>query len=162
LDNRQIVSEIIVQILGFLAVFAILKAFAWKRLLGAIDARRHKIQEEFHGIENQKKNLENLEKDYRVRLEHIEQEARTKIQEASNVGVALARDIQEKARQDSQKLIDRARVEIEQDVEKAKITMRKEVVEISSLITEKILQEKLDARDHQKLVDQFIKELERV
>ena len=103
-----------------------------------------------------------LEKEYRNRLEHIEQEARGKIQEAANVGLALAKDIQEKARQDAQKLIDRAQSEIEQDIAKAKLSFRDDLVELSSLMTEKILSEKIDAREHEKLVDRFIKDLEKV
>ncbi len=139
-----------------------LKKFAWKGLLGAIDERRHKIEAEFKGIEEHKASLAKLEKDYRARLENIEQEGRVKIQEAANVGVALARDIQDKARQDAQKIIDRAQGEISQDIAKAKITMRTELVELSSLIAEKIIREKLDAKEHDKLVGQFMKDLEKV
>lgn len=162
MDNKQILSEIVVQILGFLAVFFILRAFAWKKLLGAIDGRRKKIEDEFSGIEGQKRKLEDLEKDYRRRLDQIEQEARVKIQEAAQIGQHLAKDLQDKARQDAQKMVERAEAEIKQDFAKARLTMRDEIVEISSLITEKILKEKMDQGQHRKLVDQFIKELERV
>ena len=162
MDNRQIISEIIVQISGFLIVFFILKQFAWSKLLGMIDARRKKIEDEFLDIEKQKRGLENLEKDYRQRPEHIEQEARVKIQEAANVGLALAKDIQDKARSDSQKLIDRAHADIQQDIVKARLSMRNEIVELSSLMTEKIIQEKLDVKEHEKLIDKFLKEMERV
>ena len=70
--------------------------------------------------------------------------------------------IQDKARQDSQKLVDRAKAEIEQDITKARLSMRDDIVEISSLITEKVLREKLDAKEQEKLVDKFLKELERI
>ena len=162
MGNSQILKEVAVQILGFGVVFLILKKFAWSGLLGVIDARRKKIEQGFKDIEDQKKGLENLEKEYRTRLENIEQEARTKIQEAANVGVALAKDIQEKARHDAQKLIDRAKSEIDQDIEKAKLGFRDDIVALSSLMTEKILREKIDAREHEKLVDRFIKDLEKV
>ncbi len=161
MENSHIIKEIIVQILGFGVVFLILKQFAWKGILGAIDARRHKIESEFTGIEDQKRKLETLEKDYRKRLENIEQEARTKIQEAANVGVQLARDIQEKARVDAQKMTERAKTEIEQDIAKARIAMRDQVVELSGLLTEKILRKKLDAGEHNRLAEQFIKEIEK-
>ena len=162
MGNSQILKEVLVQILGFGIVFLVLKKFAWSGLLGMIDARRKKIEDGFKEIETQKKGLENLEKEYRTRLENIEQEARTKIQEAANVGIALAKDIQDKARQDAQKLIDRAQAEISQDLEKAKLGFRDEIVTLSSLMTEKILSEKIDAREHEKLVDRFIKDLKKV
>ncbi len=162
MDNKQILSEIIVQILGFGLVFLILKHFAWGKLLGAIDARRKKISDEFHEIDRQKKNLEDLEKDYRKKLENIEQEARVKIQEGSAAGLSLARDIQEKARLESQKLIDRARGEIDRDLAQARLQVRDEVVQLSGLMTEKIIHQKLNEAEHKKLVEQFIKEMEKV
>lgn len=161
-DNKQILSEIVVQVLGFAAVFFILKAFAWEKLLGAIDARRKKIGDDFSSLERQKAGLEKLEKDYRQKLDEIELAARAKIQEAAGVGQSLAKDILERARLDAERLIERARLEIEQDIAKARLSMRDEIVEISSLMTEKILRAKIDAREHERLVDQFIKELEKV
>ncbi len=154
--------EIFTQLLAFLIVLWILRKFAFKPVLGIIDQRRKVIEDSFLEIDKKKRDLEDLEKNYRKKLENIEQEARTKIQEAANVGVALAKDIQEKARHDAQKLIDRAKSEIDQDIEKAKLGFRDEIVALSSLMTEKILREKIDAREHEKLVDRFIKDLEKV
>ena len=162
MENSQILKEIVVQILGFAVVFLVLRKFAWKGLLGAIDLRRKRIEDEFAELAKKKQGLEDLEKEYRVKLERIEETARVKIQEASNIGLALAKDIQEKARVDSEKLITRAKAEIEQDLAKVKLKMRDEIVEISTMISEKLLKEKLTAQDHQRLVGDFLKELERV
>lgn len=162
MDNSQIFKEIAVQIIGFAVVFLVLKKFAWNSLLGMIDKRRQTIEDEFASIERKKNDLETLEKEYKSRLDHIEQEARERIQEASNIGMELAKDIQEKARVDAQKLFERTQAEIAQDIVKARISMRNDIVEISSLITEKILKEKLDTHGQEKLVDQFIKELEKI
>ncbi len=152
----------VAQLLGFLIVFFVLKKFAFRPVLAVIDARRKKIEDEFQGIENQKKKLENLEKDYRARFENIEEIGRVKIQEAANVGVQLAKDIQEKARQDAQKLLERAHAEIAQDITKARLSMRDEIVELSGLITEKVIRERLDEKEHAKLVEKFIKDLDTV
>lgn len=154
--------EMVAQLLGFLIVFFVLKKFAFRPVLAVIDARRKKIEDEFQGIENQKKKLENLEKDYRARFENIEEIGRVKIQEAANVGVQLAKDIQEKARQDAQKLLERAHAEIAQDITKARLSMRDEIVELSGLITEKVIRERLDEKEHAKLVEKFIKDLDTV
>ena len=40
--------------------------------------------------------------------------------------------------------------------------IRNGVVELSSLIAEKLLREKLDAAGHEKMVEKFIQELEKV
>lgn len=164
--NPQVIKdalpEILTQLLGFLIVFWVLKTFAFKSILAVVDARRKKIEDEFAGIESKKHDLESLEKEYRLKIEKIEDEARLKIQEAANVGLALARDLQDKARQDAQKMVDRAKEEIVQDLTKAKISMRGELVELSALISEKIIHEKLNTVEHGRLVDQFLKELQKV
>ena len=154
------VPEILTQLLAFLIVLWILKKFAFGPILVVIDQRRKVIEDSFSDIDRKKTDLENLEKEYRRKLEHIEEAARVKIQEAANVGLSLSKDIQEKARIDSQKMIERAKAEIEQDLAKAKLSMRDEIVELSSLMTEKILEEKINPQDHERLVDKFIKELE--
>lgn len=159
---QEALPEIFTQLLGFLIVFLILKHFAFKSILGVVDSRRKKIEDSFLEIDRQMKNLEDLEKDYRKKLEHIEQEARAKIQEASAVGVQLARDIQEKARGESQRIIDHARGEIEKELAQARLQLRDEVVGLSGLLTEKIIRQKLNEADHKKLVEQFIKEMEKV
>lgn len=154
--------EIVTQLLGFLIVFFILKKFAFGSILGVIDARRQKIEDEFQGIEKKKQDLENLEKEYRQKLEKIEDEARLKIQEAVQVGKTLAKDVHENAVEDAKKIVDRAKNEIAHDLAQAKLTLRNEIIELSSLMTEKIVKQKLDAKEHERMVDQFIKELERV
>lgn len=161
MDNQRILSEVAVQILGFFVVLWVLRKFAWKGLLGSIDARRRHIEDAFADIERRKAGLDALEKEYKTRLEKIEQEARQKIQEAAAQGQTLAQDIQEKARRESQRLIDRAQGEIQQDLAKAKIAVRQEIVEVSRLMAEKVLREKLDADGHKKLVDKFLVDLER-
>ena len=159
---KDALPEILTQLLGFLIVFWVLKTFAFKSILAVVDARRKKIEDEFTGLEHKKRSLEDLEKGYRLKLEKIDDEARLRIQDAANVGVALARDIQDKARQDAQKMIDRSTAEISQDIAKARLTMRGELVELSALISEKIISEKLDAKEHEKLVDRFLKDLQKV
>lgn len=153
--------EIVTQLLAFLIVFWVLKRFAFGPILGAIDERRKKIIDEFTGIEDRKRGLEDLEKEYRRRLEHIEEAARAKIQEAAALGGQLARDIQDKARDDARRLVERARAEIENDLKQARLSLRDEIVDLSGLITERILKETIDPPTHKKLVDRFIQEIGR-
>jgi F-type H+-transporting ATPase subunit b len=162
MDNKQILSDILVQILGFAILFFILRRFAWGKLLGAIDMRRKTIADSFQDLEKKKAELEGLDAQYREKLRYIEDEARVKIQEAAKAGAVLSKEIQDKARADAEKLIDRARSEITQDLLKAKLSLRDQMVELSALMTEKIVRAKLTAEDHKRLVDEFIRDIEKV
>ena len=159
---QQALPEIVTQLLGFLIVFFILKRYAFGPILGIIDARREHVEKELAQLEHKKKDIERVEAEYRQRLTGIEQEARVKIQEAANTGLALAKDIQEKARADSQKMIERAQFEIQQDLAKARLGLRDQIVDLSGLMTEKIIKSKLDEREHRRLVDEFVKDMEKL
>jgi F-type H+-transporting ATPase subunit b len=159
---KSYLPEMVTQLLGFLIVFVILKKYAFASILGIIDARRKKIADEFAGIEHKKHEMETLEKEYRTRLDKIEEAAREKIAEASKIGQNLAKDIQEAARLDAKKLFDRTQSDIEQEIAKGRLALRNEIVDISTMLTEKVLRERLDAKEQDKLVEKFLKELERV
>lgn len=162
MDNKQILSEIIVQISGFLIVFWILKKFAWSKLLGIMDARRKKIENEFLTIELKKKEIESIRADYENRLKHIEEDARAIIQEASNRGYALSKEIEAKARAEADKVIECGREEVEQMLTKAKAQMRDEIVDVSAALAEKVIAKKLDSAEHERLIRDYMNELEKL
>lgn len=159
---QQALPEILTQLLGFLIVFWILKTYAFGAILKTIDARRAKIEAEFKSIEQTRHTLSGLEAEYKKRIDRIEEEARAKIQEASRIGTELARDIQQKAREDAEKLMHRAQQDIAHDLAKAKIELREQVVEISMMAVEKVVRDKVDAAGHKKLVEKFIEEAGRL
>ena len=59
-------------------------------------------------------------------------------------------------------MVHRAKEEIEHEIAKARLTLRDDIVDLSGLMTEKILKEKMSPADHKKLVNQFLKEMENV
>ena len=165
MDTHAIIAalpEIFTQLIAFLVVFWVLKSYAFGPILKTIDARRSKIEHEFRAIDDTKKSLAALETDYKKRLDKIEDEARLKIQEAAQQGNLLAQDIQKKAREDAEKIVERAKSEIEHDLAKAKITLREQIIDLSALMTEKVVREKVDAAGHKKLVEKFLEEAGRL
>ena len=76
LDLQQIVS----QALSFLLLLWVLKRFAWKPLLGVLDARRARIEEGIARIDQGKADLERHQQELNSRLAKIDNEARGRIQ----------------------------------------------------------------------------------
>ena len=154
-------SEVVVQLVAFLIVFSVLKKFAWKPLLAIIRARRERFESEWGGIEKTKQEVALLQKDYLTHLQKIEEEARTKMQEAIHEGRRLAHEIQEKARLESQASFDKAKTSLELEVEKARLTMRQEIAGLSIRVAEKILTEKMDGAQQEKKALEILGELEK-
>ena len=107
-----------------------------------------------------KAELEQVQQDYRRRLAAIEDEARTKIQQAILEGKRVASEIQEQARAQSSAALTKSKEAVEMELAKAKVTLRNDVAQMTVDAVERILRRKLDAKADRELVDQILGELE--
>jgi len=155
-DLQQIVS----QALSFLLLLWILRRFAWRPLLALLDQRRARIEEELRSVAQQKEELERLQADYGKRLAAIEEEARTKLQQAILEGKRISVEIQEQARAHGYALINKSKETIERELAKAKVTLRDEMAELTMEAVERVLRRKLDPAEDRRLIDSVLDELE--
>lgn len=153
-------GQIITQIIGFLLALWLLKKFAWKPLLGMLEQRRSKIKSDFADIEGKKDKMEKLASDYEAKLKEIDSLTREKLQEAAKEGQKMAADIRENARKEASAMISKAKEELQREVDKAKVQLKDEMVSMTLKATEKMISEKLDQEKHEKLISDFIDELE--
>jgi len=153
-------AEIIVQLLAFLIVLFTLRKLAWKPILDSLEARRAKIQHEFESIEAARREIEALKADYAERLAKIEEDARSKVQEAIEEGRKISRDIQEKARADAQAVFDKTQQDLNLEIAKAQLVLKKSVVELSMQVAEKVLDEHLSDTKQQEKIEQIIANIE--
>ncbi|MDH4222793.1 MAG: F0F1 ATP synthase subunit B [candidate division Zixibacteria bacterium] len=155
-------GQVITQIIGFLIVLIILKRFAWKPLLSILEERRAKIKSEFDKLGEDKKSLKELTAEYEDKLKDIEGLARQKILEAAKEGQEMANQIKENARKEGLEIMNRSKEEIQREVEKAKVQLKNDMVNLSLLAAQKIIQLKLDQEKDRKLIRDFIEELEKI
>jgi F-type H+-transporting ATPase subunit b len=152
---------IITQIIGFLIALWILKAFAWKPLLKMLDDRKQKIAGDIGDAEKIKADAGKLLDDYRAQLRNIDAEARTRIQEAVHEGSKIASEMKEQAREDSRQILAKSREELARDIAKARVQLRDDVVNMAVRAAEKIISTKLNEAEQKRLLDDFLKEVDR-
>lgn len=156
LDLQQILS----QTLSFLILWWLLRRFAWRPLLGILDARRAHIERELREAAQRKQEAARLQEDYAQRLAKIHDEARTKLQEAILEGKRISLEIQEQARAQSQALVTKSRETIELEVAKARETLRGQMVGMTMEALERILRQKVDTKADHALMTDVLNELE--
>jgi F-type H+-transporting ATPase subunit b len=149
-------SQLLTHIVGFLIALWILKRYAWGPLLGMLDERRDKIQEDLRAAERTREDAKKDQEDLRVQLKEIDATARAKTLEAINEAREIAADIKEDARKEGKALVERARQEIEREKAKAKVELRDAVVSLALTGAEKLLSERMDDKRNRKLVLDFI------
>lgn len=154
-------SEIAAQIISFLILVFILRAFAWKRILLLLDQRKERIASDFRQIEDAKLQIEKLKVSYEEKMSTIEESARVKIQEAVDESRHVAQEIKEKAQADSKIMMAKAQENIKIGLAQAKEELKERIVELTINAAEHIIKEKLDSEKDKKLISGFLEELEK-
>lgn len=153
--------EVFVQVIAFTVVFLTLKAMAWKPILSGLEARKNRIQSDLDKIEHAKKEIESLKTQYSAHLQKIEEEARAKMLESVEEGRRIAREIQEKARTESQAAFEKAKENIVIEAAKAHITLRRDIADLAVAVSEKVIRQKMQGQAQQDKIMEIIEELEK-
>ena len=147
------------QIVGFLLVLWILGKYAWPKVLGFIEERQHKIETDLQHAELDREEAAQLKGDLDKELRNIEAKARARIQSAVAEGQKIATEVKANAQQEASDRLARVAGEIDREREKASEALKKDIVDLALGTTEKILRQKLDTKTRERLVDEFIDEV---
>ncbi len=155
-------NEIIAQIIGFLVLLALLRVFAWKRILGLLDKRKEYIASELKGIEDSKADIEKIKLEYGARLAAIEETRKEKLHEALDESKVILEDSRKTGYAQAQKIIDNAKESVKYELAKAKDELKSEIIELTLKATENIIKEKLTAEGDRKLVKEFLEGVDKL
>ena len=153
------IELVISQIIAFLILLWVLKRYAWKPLLNALEDRQNKIKKEFNSIEEQKMKLNGLIKEYNEKMADIQAVGKVKFQEELAKANKASLEITEQAHKEAKDIIFKAQEDALGEIQKAKIQLKDELVDLIMASTEKMIQKNLDDPDKQKiLIEKFIEQ----
>jgi len=155
------ISEIIAQLITFLILFFLLRAFAWKKILKLLDERGKKISSEFDKIDEAKVEIEKMKFDYEEKLKAIEDAASVKIQEAIAEGKNITQELKQQAHKEAEKILQTAKTDIQNEIIKSKEELKEEVADIVIKATERLMEEKITEEKDKKLVRYFVEGIEK-
>lgn len=149
-------QQILTQIVGFIVLLWLLKKFAWSHILNMLEERRSKIINEFQLIEGSKKELANLRREYESKLSEIETYAQTRLREGIKEGEKIAKEIVEKAREESIKILKEKELEIKKEREKALRDLESSIIDLSVIIASKVIGRSLSKEDNLRIINEFM------
>lgn len=140
----------------FFIVLYVLKRFAWRPLLNALESREEGIKSDLSRAEHAREESERLLNEHRKNLQFAEAEARNIIDEARSTADQLRAEILEKAQSAAKALTAQAKAEIQREKETALAQLRAEVANLAIQAAGRILDENLDVERHRRIVDSFL------
>lgn len=141
----------------FIGLILLLKKFAWKPILDAINSREEGIRNALLSAENAKREMQNLKSDNEKLLADARAERDALMKEAREIKEKMIIDAKVEAQAQGEKMIAQAKASIESEKNAALADLKNQVSNLSIEIAEKVLKEELSNKDAQtKLVDKLL------
>jgi F-type H+-transporting ATPase subunit b len=145
------------QILIFIGLIFLLKKFAWKPILDAVNDREEGIKNALLSAENARKEMQNLQADNQRILQEARMERDNMLKDAREIKEKMIADSKEEAQAQGLKMIEQAKAAIEGEKNAAMAELKLQVATLSLSIAEKLLKDELSNKEAQtKLVEKML------
>jgi F-type H+-transporting ATPase subunit b len=145
------------QIVIFVGLILLLKKFAWKPILDAVNEREEGIKNALESAENAKKEMQDLQADNQRILQEARVERDSMLKEAREMKEKIVADAKNEAQAQGQKMIEQAKAAIESEKNAAMNELKLQVSTLSLSIAEKVLKDELSNKEAQtKLVEKML------
>ncbi len=147
----------ILQTVLFVGLILLLKKFAWKPILDAVNEREEGIKNALLSAENAKKEMQNLKSDNEKLLAEARAERDAMLKEATEMKNKIVSDAKTQAQVEGEKMIAQAKAAIESEKNAVMAELKNQVSSLSLEIAEKVLRDELSNKDSQtKLVEKML------
>ncbi len=163
MQTLDVISVNIWQMFASLAnlvlLFLMVKKFLYKPVKKMLEQRQNTIQSDYDAAAQAKEQAYSDKVKYEEKLQGAKAEADEVIKSAVNTANEREKEIIAEARVKADGIVRQAENEAVLERKKAEDAVKKEIVEVSSLLTEKVLEREISAEDHQRFIDSFIESI---
>ena len=144
----------------FIALLLLLKKFAWKPILDAVNERETSIKDSLSAALKARDEMQALQADNKRILKEARTERDVLLSEAKKVSTQMINQAKEDAKLEADKITAQAQEMIQNEKKAAINDLKTQVTQISVDIAEKVLQTELKDKGAQdKLVEELVKEI---
>ena len=145
------------QTIIFVGLVLLLKKFAWKPILDAVNEREEGIKNALLSADNARKEMQNLQADNQRILQEARLERDAMLKDAREIREKMVADAKNEAQVQGLKMIEQAKVAIESEKNIAMAELKRQVSILSIEIAEKLLKDELSNKEAQvKLVEKML------
>lgn len=149
--------------LAFVVVFFILAKYGFPTIINMVENRKKYIDESLRKAHEASERLENIQQEGETILQEAREKQAFIMKEAAETRDAIVEKAQEKARDESARLLADAKKQIEIEKQNAIRDIRSQVAELSVQIAEKVLRERLSSDEQQmEMIDRLLDEVSEV
>jgi len=141
----------------FIGLIFLMRKFAWKPILDAVNEREEGIRNALLSAENAKKEMLNLQSSNEKLVAEARAERDAMMKEAREIKEKMINDAKSEAQLQGEKMIAQAKAAIESEKNAAMAELKNQVSTLSLEIAEKVLRDELSNKESQtKLVEKML------
>lgn len=148
--------------LTFVLLLVLLRRFAWKPILGALETREKQIREDLDQAKRGREESEKLLEENRAVLNQARRERAEAVEAGRRDAETLKADILEEARRQRESLLQQTQSQIQAELRAARADLRKEAADLAIAAAARILAKNLDDSSQRKIVEDYLADLEKL
>ena len=153
-------GTVLAQMLNFFILVWILHRFAYKPLVGMMNARKEQIANDLASAEKSRLEAEQLKADYAAQIAKARHEAQEIVEKAHHQAKVSTAEEVAAARAQIENEKDRARQDIAIERDRAMNSLRNEVVSLSVAMAGKVVAKDMNSETNTKLIEDAIRQLD--
>lgn len=151
--------ELLFQLINTFLVYLLLKKLLFKPVTEFMSKRAAEVENNIALGENTKREGEEYKKQYESKLEEAKQESQDIIKQATVRAEQKSEEIVTSAKTEASRLVERAHSEIQKERQKVMNELKDDISSIALMAASKVIEQDLDETKHEKLINNFIKEV---
>jgi F-type H+-transporting ATPase subunit b len=155
-------STIFWSIIVFVILIVVLWRFIFKPVNNIISKRQTEIQESIDSADKQKEEAQKYLEEQKIQLDEAKKEARKIIEDGKTAARKVKGEIEEKALEKSRAIMEAAASEINAEKERSIAEVKNKMVDIALAATEKMIAKNLSEKEHKKLIEETLREVEKI
>lgn len=147
------------QIVNTLVMFLVLRHFLFRPATEFMENRTKGIENAIEEADAKNKEAEELRVQYEGKLTNIKEERNEIIREATKRAEERSNEIIKAAEVEAQKIKEKGRQEVERERQKAVNELKDQISTLAIMAASKVIEEELNQQTHEKMIQEFIKEV---
>jgi len=146
----------------FVLLWFLLARYAWKPLLGAVEARESGIRDAIDSARREREEAQRLLEEQRAMLTLARKERAEAVDAGRRDAERLKAEILDEARRQREQLMKQAETQIDAGLRQARAELKGEAADLALLAAGKLLSRNLDDATQRRLVEDYLADLERM
>ncbi len=148
--------QILISLANLIILFLIIKKFLFKPVNKMLAKRQADLDERYHAADEAKANALRDETYWKEKREGAAAEADAIMQTATEKAKLRSDKMLKEAKDRADGIVRQANAEAELELKKATESMKREIIDVSAVLTEKLISREMNLEDHRSIIDSVI------